>query len=90
MLVPRQSSVIVKVPFKSRKLQHGTRALYIPSQDLDTFGKMSKEMLVDMKPNHTRHVKLLLSNANKTDSVLPKGAPLGHVERICSSNFRIK
>lgn len=87
ILVPRQSSIIVKVPFKSRKIQHATRALFIPSQDLDAFGIMSQEMLIDVEPNHTRHVKLFLSNAFKTDSVLPKGTLLGHVERICSSIY---
>lgn len=40
---------------------------------------------MEVKPNHAGHVKLLLCNPSKYDSVLPKGALLGRFERICSS-----
>lgn len=85
VLVPKQSSVIVKVPFKSRQLQQCTKAIYIPSNDLDASGITSPEMLIDVKPNRSGHVKVLLCNQSNTDSVLPKGTLLGCVERICSS-----
>jgi hypothetical protein len=42
-------------------------------------------MLIDVKPNRSGHVKVVLSNQSKNDSVLSKGTLLGCVERICSS-----